>query len=106
MNNNSNNKSEKIIMRVKKQTLSVLDHTTDDIDETDEQYLRNMIDQIKKDITYLNCNLKDIEDDIQDVKKFETKGTSYHICDNHQRRSIQNKSIQPIVVVSSIKKRT
>ena len=61
---------------------------------------------IKKDITYLNCNLKDIEDDIQDVKKFETKGTSYHICDNHQRRSIQNKSIQPIVVVSSIKKRT
>ena len=103
MNNNSNNKSEKIIMRVKKQTLSVLDHTTDDIDETDEQYLRNMIDQIKKDITYLNFNLKDIEDDIQDVKKFEIKDTSYyHTCNNHHQR----RSIEPIVIVSSIKKRT
>ena len=62
-----------------------------------------MIDKIKKDITYLNFNLKDIEDDIQDVKKFEIKDTSYyHTCNNHHQR----RSIEPIVIVSSIKKRT
>ena len=106
MNNNSNNKSEKIVIRVKKQILSVPDHDIDEVDEMDDQYLLNMIDKIKKDITYLNFNLKDVEDDIQDVKKFETKDTSSHICNHHQPRSIQYRSIQPIVVVSSIKKRT